>query len=98
MSDDQARNSTIKEFCVRNRISNSTYFELRRRKKGPREMRVLGKVLISPEAETDWRRACETPDPSDQETIERLRERGRKGGRSSIARRSTERGSKRAAS
>lgn len=86
MSDDQVAR-TIKEFCARNRISHSTFHELRKKKKGPREMRVLGKVLITPEAEADWRRACETPDASDIERIERLRERGQRGGRSSLARR-----------
>jgi hypothetical protein len=73
-TDDRAR--TIKEFCVRNPMSHSTYFELRRRKQGPREMRVLGKVLITPQAEADWRRERETA--HDDKTIERFRKRGRK--------------------
>jgi hypothetical protein len=58
---------------------------LRLRKKGPRELRALGKVLITPQAEADWQRECETT--PDDETIERLRDRGRKGGRSSVAKR-----------
>jgi hypothetical protein len=74
MSDDQPR--TIAEFCKRNRISHTTYFNLRHKKKGPREMRVLGKVLISPEAEADWRRECETI--SDDEQVERFKERSDK--------------------
>jgi hypothetical protein len=73
--------STIKEFCKRNRFSPTTYYELRKLGRGPREMRVLSKVLISPEAERDWRQACETPNPSSAATIERLRARGRKAGR-----------------
>ena len=83
MSDDQPR--TIAEFCERNRISHTTYFALRHQKKGPREMRVLGKVLITPEAEADWRRECEVT--SDNETVERFKERGRKAVRGKAARR-----------
>ncbi len=76
---------TIREFCCRNSLSHTSYFELRRRGQGPREMRVLSKILISPEAERDWRRERETPDERDCATIERLRIRGRKGGRSSAS-------------
>ncbi|MFY9769405.1 MAG: hypothetical protein WBG18_17425 [Xanthobacteraceae bacterium] len=81
--DDQTAR-TIKEFCARNRISHSTYFELRHQKKGPREMRVLGKVLITPEAEADWRRECEIV--HDDATVERFQERGRKAARGLAAR------------
>jgi hypothetical protein len=72
---------TVIEFCRRNRLSVSSYYELRKDGKGPREMRVLSKVLISPAAEADWRIARETPDPTDTATIERLHVRGRKAGR-----------------
>jgi hypothetical protein len=72
---------TILEFCKRNRLSLTSYYELRTRGQGPREMRVLSKVLITPEAERDWRLARETPDPSDTATIERLHTRARKAGR-----------------
>jgi hypothetical protein len=72
---------TILEFCERNRLSLTSYYELRTRGQGPREMRVLSKVLITPEAERDWRLARETPSPSDIATIERLQSRSRKGGR-----------------
>ena len=78
-TEDQAR--TVAEFCERNRICPSTYFKLRQLKKGPREMRVLGKVLITPEAEADWRRDCEVV--HDDETVERFKERGRKAARGS---------------
>ena len=44
-------------------------------------MRVLSKVLITAEAEADWRRERETPDEAACATMERLRDRGRKGGR-----------------
>ena len=79
MSDDLPR--TIVEFCRRNGLSRTSYFELRRRGQAPREMRLLSKVLISPEAESDWRREREIPDENDLVTIERLHQRGRKGGR-----------------
>ncbi len=72
---------TIEEFCRRNRLSTTSYYELRTRGQGPREMRVLSKVLISQAAEADWRLARETPNPTDSATIERLHLRGRKGGR-----------------
>jgi hypothetical protein len=78
-TDDTPR--TIREFCGRNRISLTSYYELRARGLGPREMRVLSRVLITPQAERDWRLARETPSPSDIATIERLQARSRKGGR-----------------
>jgi hypothetical protein len=49
----------IESFCAANRISVGTYFNLKKQGKGPREMRVGKRVLISPEAEADWRRARE---------------------------------------
>ena len=78
---------TIPEFCRRNRISITTYFKLRQLGKGPREMRALSKVLITAEAERDWRRDRETPDKRDTATIERLHARGRKAGRRSAVKR-----------
>jgi hypothetical protein len=87
-ADDRPR--TIEEFSQRNRLSITSYYELRSRGQGPREMRVLSKVLISPEAERDWRRARETPDQNDTATIKRLSTRGRKAGRSSQSRRQRE--------
>ena len=71
---DQPR--TILEFCRVNRISVTSYYKLRERGQGPREMRVLSRILITPEAERDWRRDRENPDKIDTETIERLRDRG----------------------
>jgi hypothetical protein len=72
---------TILEFCRRNRLSLTSYYELRSRGQGPREMRVLSKVLITPEAERDWRLAREIPNQTDTESMARLKARGRKGGR-----------------
>jgi hypothetical protein len=48
---------SIAEFCELNRISWGTYFNIRRRGQGPREMRIGRRVLIAPEAAAAWRRA-----------------------------------------
>ena len=56
-----APTKTIKEFCINNGIKPTTYFALKKEGRGPREMRVGGKVMISPEAEIDWRREMENP-------------------------------------
>lgn len=50
---------TILSFCESNAISESLYFKLKRRGKGPREAEVEGRVIITPEAEIDWRRERE---------------------------------------
>jgi 3-methyladenine DNA glycosylase Mpg len=46
---------SIREFCENNDISPSTYFNLKKRGLGPREMAVGNRITISPEAEADWR-------------------------------------------
>jgi hypothetical protein len=89
LAGDQPR--TIPEFCRANRLSVTSYYKLRDRGQGPREMRVLSRILITPEAEADWRRDRETPDKIDIETVERLRSRGLKAGRGSVARRQARR-------
>jgi len=48
------RSLTIVQFCRRHQISRSTYYELRRRGLGPKEMHVLGAVRISPRADREW--------------------------------------------
>jgi len=55
MSDSQ----TISEFCRSEKISRAKYFQLRREGKGPKEMRDLKWVRISPEAKLEWRRERE---------------------------------------
>jgi hypothetical protein len=50
---------SIESFCRSNGISLTTYFALKRQGKGPREMKVGKRILISPEAEADWRRERE---------------------------------------
>jgi hypothetical protein len=50
---------TILSFCASNQISESHYYALKRQGKGPREIELGGRTIISPEAETDWRRERE---------------------------------------
>jgi hypothetical protein len=50
---------SIESFCESNGISVTTYFALKKAGKGPREMKVNKRILITPEAEADWRRARE---------------------------------------
>jgi hypothetical protein len=50
---------SIASFCKNHGISPSTYFNLKKARKGPREMRVGNRVLISKEAQADWRRERE---------------------------------------
>jgi hypothetical protein len=48
---------SIREFCDANGISHGTYFNMRRRGEGPREMRIGSRVLITAEAAAEWRAA-----------------------------------------
>jgi predicted DNA-binding transcriptional regulator AlpA len=50
---------SIDEFCAAHSISRSMYYKLRDQGKGPREMEVGTRRLISDEAGADWRRARE---------------------------------------
>jgi hypothetical protein len=50
---------SVESFCHSNGISIGLYYKLRGQGKGPRETRVGRRVLISPEAEADWRRERE---------------------------------------
>jgi hypothetical protein len=47
---------TVEEFCQRHRISVGFYHKLRKDRRGPREMRLGTRVLISREAAEEWRR------------------------------------------
>jgi hypothetical protein len=47
---------TRPSFCESNAISESKYFDLKRKGKGPREIELDGRIIITPEAEADWRR------------------------------------------
>jgi hypothetical protein len=42
-------------FCESNAISESKYFDLKRKGKGPREIELDARIIITPEAEADWR-------------------------------------------
>jgi hypothetical protein len=48
---------TMGEFCLAHRIGLNTYYRLRKAGKGPVEMRVGAKVLISKESAAHWRAA-----------------------------------------
>lgn len=50
---------TFGEFCERNRICRSHLYHLISRGEGPRFMRLGARVLITREAEADWRRERE---------------------------------------
>jgi hypothetical protein len=60
---DNAVAATITDFCRRHRISRAYYYVLKSQNRGPREMRPgpngTGPVLITREAEADWRRERE---------------------------------------
>jgi hypothetical protein len=50
---------TIPSFCESNAISESKYRSLKRKGKGPREIELDGRIIITPEAETAWRQERE---------------------------------------
>jgi len=50
---------TIETFCTANRISESYYFALKREGRGPKEIKLGKRVLISPQSEAEWRAARE---------------------------------------
>ena len=61
---------TIPSFCVSNAISESLYFDLKRKGRGPREIELDGRIIITPDAEADWRLEREA------ETMAKRRARG----------------------
>jgi hypothetical protein len=50
---------SIREFCAAHGISEDFYYKLKRQGRGPVEMKVGARTLISHEAATDWRRGNE---------------------------------------
>jgi hypothetical protein len=54
-----AKMLTREEFCARNRISIPFYNKLKTKGLGPRETLVESKILITAEADVDWRRERE---------------------------------------
>jgi hypothetical protein len=55
----EADAQSIKRFCVRNGISQASFFKMQTLGTGPRVMRVGRKVLISRESAERWRRQRE---------------------------------------
>ena len=51
--------STVPQFCDRNNISRTLFYELIKRGKGPRVFKAGRKTLIGPEPEIDWRAQME---------------------------------------
>jgi hypothetical protein len=52
---------SILEFCDAHGISEGFYYKLKKQRKGPREMKVGARTLISFESAAEWRRAREDP-------------------------------------
>jgi len=50
---------TQMSFCENNGISLSKYFQLKREGRGPVEIKIDQRVIITEEAERDWRKAME---------------------------------------
>jgi len=46
---------SIKGFCRNNGISVTSYFKLKQQGLHPREMKVGKRIVITPEAEAEWR-------------------------------------------
>jgi hypothetical protein len=63
---------TIPSFCESEAISQSTYFKLKRQGRGPREIELDGRIIISPQAKADWRaeREAETAAKREREKRE----------------------------
>jgi hypothetical protein len=49
---------SIEEFCRRHGISRGTYYNLRAAGEGPKEKRVMSRVLIAKEAAHEWRQGA----------------------------------------
>jgi hypothetical protein len=50
---------TILSFCASNAISPSKYYSLKRQGRGPVEIDLDGRIIITPESEQAWRRERE---------------------------------------
>jgi len=62
---DNTKAFSIVGFCVAHNLSRATYYNLQKAGKGPVEMRVGSKVLISVEAAEAWRRRREADAPAE---------------------------------
>jgi hypothetical protein len=63
----EERSFSIREFCVLENITTSSYFKIRKSGHGPREMRLPGSsiVRISPEARREWHAKLEKMSAND---------------------------------
>lgn len=52
----ERRSHSIAQWCAMRSISRPFYYRLKSKGLGPREMRVLGKILITDEADAEWQR------------------------------------------
>ncbi|PSO19981.1 hypothetical protein C7G41_35075 [Bradyrhizobium sp. MOS002] len=50
---------SILEFCDAHGISEAFYYKLKKQRKGPREMKLGARTLITLESAAEWRRARE---------------------------------------
>jgi hypothetical protein len=51
----------IEDFCRINKICRSSYYNLRKKGKGPRETRMGKRIIITPEAHAEWREKQTAP-------------------------------------
>jgi predicted DNA-binding transcriptional regulator AlpA len=49
----------IEEWCEKRRISRAYFYVLKKQGKGPRELRLGKKILITRQADLEWQRARE---------------------------------------
>jgi hypothetical protein len=61
---------TVEDFCRLHRLSRALFYELRATGRGPRELRLGAKVLISKEAAAAWRAAREAETAAKQKAAE----------------------------
>lgn len=54
---------SVDEFCRAHDICRASFYNLRRKGKAPKTMKVGGRSLISVEAAAEWRREMETVNP-----------------------------------
>jgi predicted DNA-binding transcriptional regulator AlpA len=57
---------SIPEFCEAHGISEAFYYKLKRQGKGPREMKVGARTLITFESAAEWRRTRENQHSRDR--------------------------------
>jgi hypothetical protein len=63
MSDNE-KDMLVPEWCTKHRISRSFYYVLKTQGKGPRELRLGSKILITHKADAEWLQAREAEQAS----------------------------------